>query len=61
MNVHSLTSKSAVNTCLANSFWIRKYIFQPTSALASAEDVLIVFSGSGNSQYYQAIMANTLE
>ena len=62
MNVHSLTSNIAVNTCLANDTGYENIFSNQLSALASAEDVLIVFSGSGNSQnIINAIrMANTL-
>ena len=49
MKVHALTSNSAVNTCLANDTGYENIFSNQLSALADTDDILIVFSGSGNS------------
>jgi D-sedoheptulose 7-phosphate isomerase len=50
MKVHSLTANTAVNTCLANDTGYENIFSGQLSALANANDLLIAFSGSGNSQ-----------
>jgi len=62
MKVHSLTANIAVNTCLANDTGYENVFSGQLSALANARDILIAFSGSGNSQnIVEAInMARTL-
>ena len=50
MKVHSLTANIAVNTCLANDTGYENVFSGQLSALAVANDILIAFSGSGNSQ-----------
>ena len=62
LKVHSLTANTAVNTCLANDTGYENIFSNQLSALADAHDILIVFSGSGNSpNVVEAIrMANTL-
>lgn len=62
MKVHSLTANVAVNTCLANDTGYENIFSNQLSALADAHDILIVFSGSGNSpNVVEAIrVANTL-
>lgn len=49
MKVHALTANSAVNTCLANDKGYENIFSNQLSALADTDDILIVFSGSGNS------------
>jgi D-sedoheptulose 7-phosphate isomerase len=49
LKVHSLTSNIAVNTCLANDTGYENIFSNQLSALADKNDILIVFSGSGNS------------
>ena len=49
MKVHSLTANVAVNTCLANDTGYENIFSNQLSALADTNDILIVFSGSGNS------------
>ena len=62
LKVHSLTANTAVNTCLANDTGYENIFSNQLSTLADAHDILIVFSGSGNSpNVVEAIrMANTL-
>ena len=62
MKVHSLTANVAVNTCLANDTGYENIFSNQLSALADTHDILIVFSGSGNSpNVVEAIrVANTL-
>jgi D-sedoheptulose 7-phosphate isomerase len=50
MKIHSLTANIAVNTCLANDTGYENIFSNQLSALADNDDILIVFSGSGNSQ-----------
>ena len=49
LKVHSLSSNIAVNTCLANDTGYKNIFSNQLIALADANDILIVFSGSGNS------------
>ena len=49
MKVHSLCANVAVNTCLANDTGYENIFSKQLIALANAYDILIVFSGSGNS------------
>jgi D-sedoheptulose 7-phosphate isomerase len=49
LKVHSLTANVAVNTCLANDTGYENIFSNQLSALADKNDILIVFSGSGNS------------
>ncbi len=49
MKVHSLCANVAVNTCLANDTGYENIFSKQLIALANANDILIVFSGSGNS------------
>ena len=49
MKVHSLTANVAVNTCLANDTGYENIFSNQLTALADTNDILIVFSGSGNS------------
>ncbi|HAW99310.1 MAG TPA: phosphoheptose isomerase [Opitutae bacterium] len=49
LNVHALTSNIAVNTCLANDTGYENIFAKQLIALADENDVLIAFSGSGNS------------
>ena len=62
MKVHSLTANVAVNSCLANDTGYENIFSKQLIALADTNDVLIVFSGSGNSpNVVEAIrMAKTL-
>lgn len=46
---HSLSSNSAVLTCLANDEGYSNVFSYPLSVLADQEDVLLAISGSGNS------------
>ena len=48
LKVHSLSSNIAVNTCLANDTGYKNIFSNQLIALADANDILIVFSGSGN-------------
>ena len=63
LKVHALTANIAVNTCLANDTGYENIFSNQLSALADTNDILIVFSGSGNSpNVVEAIRkANTLE
>ena len=49
MKVHSLCANIAVNTCLANDTGYENIFSNQLSTLAESKDILIVFSGSGNS------------
>lgn len=49
MKVHSLCANVAVITCLANDTGYENIFSKQLIALANANDILIVFSGSGNS------------
>ena len=49
MKVHSLCANVAVNTCLANDTGYENIFSKQLIALANVNDILIVFSGSGNS------------
>ena len=49
LKVHSLTSNVSVNTCLANDTGFENIFAKQLSSLADSKDILIVFSGSGNS------------
>ena len=49
MKVHSLCANVAVNTCLANDTGYENIFSKQLISLADANDILIVFSGSGNS------------
>ena len=49
MKVHALTANVAVNTCLANDTGYENIFSKQLNALADTNDILIVFSGSGNS------------
>ena len=49
LKVHALTANIAVNTCLANDRGYENIFSNQLSALADTNDILIVFSGSGNS------------
>ena len=62
MKVHSLCANVAVNTCLANDTGYENIFSKQLIALANANDILIVFSGSGNSpNVVEAVrMAKTL-
>ena len=62
MKVHSLCANVAVNTCLANDTGYENIFSKQLIALANAYDILIVFSGSGNSpNVVEAVrMAKTL-
>lgn len=62
IKVHSLCANIAVNTCLANDTGYENIFSNQLSTLAESKDILIVFSGSGNSpNVVEAIrMANTL-
>lgn len=62
MKVHSLCANVAVNTCLANDTGYENIFSKQLIALANAYDILIIFSGSGNSpNVVEAVrMAKTL-
>jgi D-sedoheptulose 7-phosphate isomerase len=47
--VHSLTANPSVLTCLGNDIGYENVFAKQLEALAQAEDLLLVFSGSGNS------------
>jgi D-sedoheptulose 7-phosphate isomerase len=49
LKVHSLTANVAVNTCLANDRGYENIFSDQLNTLADKNDILIVFSGSGNS------------
>ena len=49
MKVQSLCANIAVNTCLANDTGYENIFSNQLSTLAESKDILIVFSGSGNS------------
>ena len=49
MNVHSLCANSAINLCLANDIGYENVFSHQLRSLGKEGDVLIVFSGSGNS------------
>lgn len=49
MNVHSLCANSAINLCLANDVGYENVFSHQLRSLGKNGDVLIVFSGSGNS------------
>ena len=49
LKVHALTANIAVNTCLANDTGYENIFSNQLSTLADTNDILIVFSGSGNS------------
>ena len=49
MKVHSLCTNVAVTTCLANDTGYENIFSNQLSTLAESKDILIVFSGSGNS------------
>jgi D-sedoheptulose 7-phosphate isomerase len=49
LKVHSLTANVAVNTCLANDRGYENIFSDQLITLADKNDILIVFSGSGNS------------
>ena len=49
IKVHSLCANIAVNTCLANDTGYENIFSRQLSTLAESKDILIVFSGSGNS------------
>jgi D-sedoheptulose 7-phosphate isomerase len=49
LKVYSLTANTSVNTCLANDTGFENIFAKQLSSLADNKDILIVFSGSGNS------------
>jgi len=49
MNVHSLCANSAINLCLANDVGYENVFSHQLRSLGKEGDLLIVFSGSGNS------------
>ena len=49
LKIHSLSANIAVNTCLANDTGYENIFSKQLVTLANANDILIVFSGSGNS------------
>lgn len=49
LNVHALTANSAVITCLANDVGYDRIFSEQLAVLGSEGDLLIAFSGSGNS------------
>lgn len=50
LNVHSLSSNSSVITCLANDIGYENIYSHQIMAYAASGDLLVCFSGSGNSQ-----------
>lgn len=50
LKVHALTSNAAVMTCLANDTSYEEIFSYQLNSLSTPGDVLIVFSGSGNSK-----------
>ncbi len=50
LNVHSLSANSAVMTCLGNDIGYEAIYEKQLNSLAKKEDILIAFSGSGNSE-----------
>jgi len=49
MNVHSLCANSAINLCLANDVGYENVFSHQLRSLGKEGDLLLVFSGSGNS------------
>ncbi len=49
MNVHSLCANSAINLCLANDVGYENIFSHQLRSLGKEGDLLLVFSGSGNS------------
>jgi D-sedoheptulose 7-phosphate isomerase len=49
LKVHSMTANIAINTCLANDTGYENIFSKQLTVLANRNDILIVFSGSGNS------------
>lgn len=49
IKVHSLCANSSINTCLANDTGYENIFCKQLNTLGAEEDLLIAFSGSGNS------------
>ena len=56
MRVQALSANPAVITCLANDIDYEQIFAKQLAVLGRSEDLLIVFSGSGNSANIQAVL-----
>ncbi len=56
MRVHALSANPAVLTCLANDINYEHIFAQQLAVLGKPGDLLIAFSGSGNSENIQAVL-----